>query len=46
MKKNWVWAAAALALSLPVSTLQAQALELKVADSFPAGHYLRSEERV
>ena len=40
MKKNLVRAAAVLALSLPVSTLQAQALELKVADSFPAGHYL------
>ncbi|MDA9510398.1 C4-dicarboxylate ABC transporter [Bradyrhizobium sp. CCBAU 11386] len=40
MKKNKVWAAAAFALSLPVSTLPAQALELKVADSFPAGHYL------
>ncbi|MGY4365104.1 hypothetical protein ACVW1A_001169 [Bradyrhizobium sp. LB1.3] len=40
MKKILPWAAAALALSLPVSTRQAQALELKVADSFPAGHYL------
>ena len=40
MKTNLVWAAAVLALSLPVSTFQAQALELKVADSFPAGHYL------
>jgi hypothetical protein len=38
MKRNWVWAAAALAFSLPVSTLPAQALELKVADSFPADH--------
>src|SRR5204863_8426201 len=38
MKKILLWAASALALSLPVSTLQAQAL--KVADSFPAGHYL------
>jgi TRAP-type C4-dicarboxylate transport system substrate-binding protein len=40
MNKNLVRAVAALALSLPVSTLQAQALELKIADSFPAGHYL------
>ena len=40
MKKNKVWAAAVFALALPVSTFQAQALELKVADSFPAGHYL------
>ncbi|PIT03150.1 C4-dicarboxylate ABC transporter [Bradyrhizobium nitroreducens] len=40
MKRNWVWAAAAFAFSLPVSTLSAQALELKVADSFPADHYL------
>lgn len=40
MKKILLWAASALALSLPVSTRQAQALELKVADSFPAGHYL------
>lgn len=40
MKKNLVRAVAALALSLPVSTMSAQALELKVADSFPAGHYL------
>ena len=40
MKTNLVRAAAVLALSLPVSTLSAQALELKVADSFPAGHYL------
>jgi TRAP-type C4-dicarboxylate transport system substrate-binding protein len=38
--KNLVRAAAVLALSLPISTLSAQALELKVADSFPAGHYL------
>ena len=40
MTKNLAWAAAVLTLSLPVSTLPAQALELKVADSFPAGHYL------
>lgn len=40
MKKNLVWALATLALSLPISSMSAQALELKVADSFPAGHYL------
>jgi TRAP-type C4-dicarboxylate transport system substrate-binding protein len=40
MKKNLVWAVSVLALSLPLSTMSAQALELKVADSFPAGHYL------
>jgi TRAP-type C4-dicarboxylate transport system substrate-binding protein len=40
MTKNLVWAVSVLALSLPVSTMSAQALELKVADSFPAGHYL------
>ena len=40
MKKNLVRAAALLALSLPVSTQQAQALEPQVAVSFPAGHYL------
>lgn len=38
MKKNWIWAAPAFALVL--SNGSAQALELKVADSFPAGHYL------
>ncbi|WP_233475775.1 hypothetical protein [Bradyrhizobium brasilense] len=38
MNKNLVRAAALLAVSLPASTLQA--LELKVVDSFPAGHYL------
>jgi hypothetical protein len=36
MKKNLVWAVSVLALSLPLSTMSAQALELKVADSFPA----------
>src|ERR1700752_2882611 len=40
MRKNLVRAVSALTLSLPVSTMSAQALELKVADSFPAGHYL------
>jgi TRAP-type C4-dicarboxylate transport system substrate-binding protein len=40
MKKNLVWAVSVLALSLPLSTMSARALELKVADSFPAGHYL------
>jgi TRAP-type C4-dicarboxylate transport system substrate-binding protein len=40
MKKSLTWAAAALALALPISNVAAQALELKVADSFPAGHYL------
>src|SRR5262245_14751891 len=40
MNTNLVRLAAALALSLPVSTLPVQALELKVPDSFPAGHYL------
>ncbi|MBR0972630.1 TRAP transporter substrate-binding protein DctP [Bradyrhizobium japonicum] len=40
MKRNLVRAAVALSLSLPLSTLQAQALELKVADSFPGDHYL------
>jgi TRAP-type C4-dicarboxylate transport system substrate-binding protein len=40
MKKNLGWAAAGLVLSLSFSTLPANALELKVADSFPAGHYL------
>ncbi|WGD54282.1 TRAP transporter substrate-binding protein DctP [Bradyrhizobium sp. CB1650] len=40
MKKKLVWTVAALALSLPVSTMSAKALELKVADSFPADHYL------
>ena len=40
MKTNLVRLAAAFALVMPVSTLPAQALELKVADSFPAGHYL------
>jgi TRAP-type C4-dicarboxylate transport system substrate-binding protein len=40
MTKNLVRAAAALAILLPVSTLQAQAVELKIADSFPADHYL------
>ncbi|MBI5265065.1 MAG: TRAP transporter substrate-binding protein DctP [Bradyrhizobium sp.] len=39
MKRGLGWVAA---LSLPISlaTIPAQALELKVADSFPAGHYL------
>ena len=37
MRKNLIRLAAALALSLPISV---HALELKVADSFPAGHYL------
>jgi TRAP-type C4-dicarboxylate transport system substrate-binding protein len=40
MKRNFAGVVAALALSLPVSNVTAQALELKVADSFPAGHYL------
>lgn len=40
MKTNLVRAAAVLALSLPVSTMSAHALELKVADSFPGDHYL------
>lgn len=40
MKTNLVRAAAVLALSLLVSTMSAQALELKVADSFPGDHYL------
>jgi len=40
MKNDLVRAAAVLALLLPVSTMSAQALELKVADSFPGDHYL------
>lgn len=37
MRTSVAWA---VALSLPVTMAPAQALELKVADSFPAGHYL------
>ena len=43
MTKNLVRAAAALAILLPVSTLQARAVELKIADSFPADHYQTGE---
>ncbi len=39
MKKNRTWAASVLALAL-LGAVPARALELKVADSFPAGHYL------
>ena len=42
MNKKLGWAASVLALSLPGSLASApsQTLELKVADSFPAGHYM------